>query len=262
MQLHGNPLRGVITDMDGVLWRGDVILPGVVDFIQHLIEANIPYVFATNNSSRTVENYLTKLAGLGIPAEADQILSSAVATAAYLAEQYPPGTRVHVVGEQGLRETLTAYGFTVVEDDPALVIAGIDRHFTYETLRRATDFIRAGVPFIGTNPDKTFPVPEGFAPGAGSVLAALEAAGGVPPQIIGKPAAPMFQVALERLGSTPNTTLMIGDRLETDIHGAAALGIHTALVLTGVATAEDAAHSEPAPDGIYADLPALGRALL
>ncbi len=262
MTLSLKQLRGVIADMDGVLWRGDSPLPGAGDFVRALTEAGVPLVFATNNSSRSVEDYLAKFARLDIPVQAEQLISSAVATAAYLAEHYPAGTQVHVVGESGLRQTLTAHGFTLNDEAPDIVVTGIDRSFDYATLAQAADFIRAGAHFIGTNADKTFPIPEGFAPGAGSILAALEAASGVTPQVIGKPAAPMFHIALERLGSPPERALMIGDRLETDISGAAALGIRTALVLTGVSSAEDAAQSPTPPDGIYADLPSLWQALL
>jgi 4-nitrophenyl phosphatase len=134
------------------------------------------------------------------------------------------------------------------------VVAGMDRKLTYDKLRRATLLIRAGAPFIGTNPDKTFPVPEGLIPGAGSILAALETATGVTPLIMGKPSPAMYEVALMRLGTSPAETLVIGDRLETDIEGAQKIGCRTGLVLSGVTTAVQARLWKPQPDIIAENL--------
>lgn len=249
-------IRGIIADMDGVVWRDDEAMPGAAEFFQHL-NGRIAYVFATNNSSRTVEHYVEKLNRIGIPAKPEQVISSAVATAAFLAEKYPRGSRVFVIGQEGLRTALEEQGFVLVdtqEPQAALVVCGTDRTFNYDKLKLAMRHILGGAVFIGTNSDKTFPVPDGLAPGAGSLLAAVEAASGVTPQIIGKPDRPMYDIALERLKTPPQQTLMIGDRLETDIEGALKLGMPTALVLTGVSTRADVAASPHQPDFVVENL--------
>jgi 4-nitrophenyl phosphatase len=241
--------------MDGVLWQDKAPLPGVGDFFRALAQDNCPYVFATNNSTRSPADYAVKIRGLGIAVEEGQIITSSTATAAFLADRHPQGGPLYIVGEGGLRGALAAEGFYPSPEDSVLaVVAGLDRQISYEKIRRAGHLIRAGVPFIGTNPDKTYPTPQGLAPGAGSILAAIEAAGGQAPLIIGKPHPPMFQQALKLLGSPPVQTLMIGDRLDTDIAGARALDMKTALVLTGVSTEADIINSSVQADGVFADL--------
>lgn len=248
-------IRGVIADMDGVLWRGDMPLPGASEFFQYLHERHIPYVFATNNSSRAVAYYVEKLSNLKIPVLSGQVVTSANATAAYLFHHYTAQAKIFVVGETGLKTTLQAYGFTLVNGgmQPDFVVSGIDRYFNYQKLRQAADYIRNGAVYIATNSDKTLPVPDGLIPGAGSIQAAIEAASGQSAVIIGKPESPMFEIALQQLGTSPEETLMIGDRLETDIVGAGRLGIQTALMLSGVSTEVTDIH----PDGIYEHLAAL-----
>jgi 4-nitrophenyl phosphatase len=252
-------VRGVITDMDGVLWRGDEALPGLVDFFAMLRASGLPFTLATNNSSRTQADYVVKLAGMGVADIAPEtIVTSGTATATYLQAHYPAGTPVHVFGGAGLHTIITEAGFPHTEGDEArVVIVGINRELTYETLWRAATLVRNGADFIGTNPDVTFPTPTGPAPGAGSLIAAIQTATDCEPLIIGKPAAPMFEAALTVLGTAPGETLMVGDRLNTDIAGAAALGIQTALVLTGISTRAELAASTVQPDAVYDDLPAL-----
>lgn len=258
-------LEAVIMDMDGVLWRGDTPLPGMRDFVAFLRELGLPFALATNNSSRLPTDYVAKLKRLGIDAmQPEQIVTSGTATAAYLRANYPPQTRVHVLGMDGLRAMLREAGLHVVDEgesdpDVAVVVAGIDFNLSYAAASRAALLIRGGAAFIGTNPDKTFPTPEGLVPGAGSLLALLEAATDVPPLVIGKPETAMFGAALEQLGSSAARTLMIGDRLNTDILGAQAAGMCTALVLTGVTTRDELKQSDVQPDGVYEDLPHLQR---
>lgn len=249
-------IRGVIADMDGVLWRGDMILPGASEIFRYLHSRHIPYVFATNNSSRAVAYYVEKLSSLNIPVRPDQIVTSASATAAYLFHHYTPQAKIFVVGETGLKTTLQAYGFTLVNGgiQPDFVVSGIDRQFNYQKLKQAADYIRSGAIYIATNSDKTLPVPDGFIPGAGSILAAIETASGKTPVIIGKPESPMFEIALQQLGTSPEETLMIGDRLETDIVGAGRLSIQTALMLSGVSTEIT---DDIQPDAVYDHLAAL-----
>lgn len=253
-----NDIRAVVSDMDGVLWRGDVPLPGLHDFFTLLEREKLPWVLATNNSSRTRRDYVRKLAAMGVPeVPAGNIVTSATATAAWLRRRYARGTRVHVFGGDGLREELGEAGFCVADEDVAVVVAGLNRDLCYEDLHRASHLIRNGACFVGTNPDTTFPAANGIAPGAGSLLAALQAASGVEPIVIGKPHAPMFEAALELLGSEAAQTLMVGDRMNTDILGAARVGMRTALVMTGIATHDELAASQLQPDLVYDSLIAL-----
>jgi 4-nitrophenyl phosphatase len=256
-------IKAIISDMDGVLWRGDVALPGARAFFDLLAERQLPYALATNNSSKTPDDYVQKLAKLGMPdVPARAIVTSGTATAAYLKKHYAPGTPMHVFGSAGLHHLVSEAGFTLTNDgDARAVVAGIKWELTYDDLKRAAFLIQGGADFIGTNPDTTFPTPEGPAPGTGSMLAALEAATGVTPVIIGKPHPHMFEAALDTLGTPPAATLMIGDRLNTDITGAVTLGLRTALVLTGISTAADLADSPVQPDAVYPDLPSLIQAL-
>ncbi len=249
---------GVVVDMDGVLWRGDEPLPGIDAFFELLRARHIPFVLATNNSSKTPANYVDKLASFGIEGvAAGQIITSGTATADYLRHTCAPGTRVHVVGSAGLREILADAGFALAAEDVDVVVVGIDFELTYEKLRVATRLIRSGAKFVGTNPDVTFPSPEGLIPGTGTILAALETSTGVAPTVIGKPGAPMFDVALERLGTVADRTLMIGDRLGTDILGARRARFKTVLVLTGVSTRDELSASGIRPDAVYEGLPQL-----
>lgn len=251
-------IAGVISDMDGVLYRGSVTLPGMQDLFAFLRERDIPFVLATNNSSRHAEEYVERLAKMGVPdVRQDQIVSSGSATAEYLQTHYPAGTRVHVIGRDGLRRMLREAGLVLADEDVAVVVAGIDSEFTYAKARHATLLIRAGADFIGTNPDVTFPAPDGLVPGAGSIIKMIEVACGKTPIMIGKPEHAMFDVAVQRLGVPHGQILMLGDRLNTDILGAHHADLQSALLLTGVNTAEEAAQSEIQPTYIFDDLPAL-----
>jgi 4-nitrophenyl phosphatase len=257
--MNFSDIEAVVMDMDGVLWTGDVALPGLVPFFDLLRARNIPFALATNNSGKSPATYVQKLAKMGVlGVREDQIITSGTATASYLQTRYAPGTPVHVLGGDGLRQVMSDAGFQIVDQDARAVIVGLDPQLTYERLKRAALLIRAGAEFIATNQDRTIPVPEGLAPGAGSLVAALSAATDREPAVtIGKPGAPMFEAALRVLGTAPECTLMIGDRLNTDIEGAARVGLKTALVLTGVSTRAEAESAANPPDGIYENLLAL-----
>jgi 4-nitrophenyl phosphatase len=257
MSIDFSSIRGVILDMDGVLWRGGQTLPGIADFFAFVQQHDIAFALATNNSTKTVETYVDQLNRVGVPAGPDQVITSAVATAEYISAGYPTGTRVYIVGQDGIRQALIARGYVEDAAQPAIVVVGMDFHITYEKLKLATLGIRAGADFIGTNGDRTFPLPEGLAPGNGSLLAAVEAATDVQPTVIGKPGTAMFEVALERLGTAPEHTLMIGDRLETDILGGQRAGLPTALVLTGITTPEQAEQDAIQADRVFDHLAAL-----
>lgn len=250
-------IKGIILDMDGVLWRGDQVIGDLPAIFAEMGRRGYRVIAATNNATRSIQQYLDRFKGFGVHLEPWQVINSPQAAAHYLRQLFPQGGPVFILGEEGLQQALKEAGFYHDEQHAMAVVVGIDWKLTYDKLARATLRIRSGLPFIGTNPDRTFPTPAGLVPGTGSILAALEAATEVKPHIVGKPAPAMYQVALDRLGTTPAETLVVGDRLETDIAGAQALGCRTALVLSGV-TPEDRARTwQPAPDFIVADLTTL-----
>ncbi len=230
----------VVLDLDGVLWLGDQPLDGAAEAVAELRGAGLGVVFLSNNSSVMVDGYLAKLARFGIPALADEVISSAMAGAAVVERECPPGARVLVVGEDGIREALVAKGFEVVDDDGACdaVIVGICRHFNYPLLDRASAAIRAGARYIATNLDATYPAPGGLVPGAGSMVAAVTAAAsGIEPIVAGKPYPPTVELLRARLrerGADPNVGVMVGDRKTTDGALAEALGWPFALVRSDV----------------------------
>ena len=256
-------IRALVIDMDGVLWRGDTPLPGLTEFFDFLQSHAIDFILATNNASKTPSQFLDKLANFGVTLEPEYILTSSLATAAYLKQEYPDGAKVYVVGQDGLRQALTGAGFTVVPDSSQpvdAVIAGIDFELTYETVKHATLLIRDGARFIGTNGDRTFPIEGGrFIPGTGSILALLEAATGVEPLIIGKPERYMFDIAMQQMQSTPAHTATLGDRLETDILGAQRAGLKAIMVLTGVDNEETITQKGVTPDVIFDGIDELTR---
>lgn len=255
-----NDLQAVMIDMDGVLWRGDQPLPGLNALFDFLHERDLPFMLATNNASKTPEQYLNRFEGFGVSLARERILTSSLATAAYLENELEPGSRVFVVGQDGLREAVREAGFTVIADSsqPAsAVVAGIDFTLTYDKLKHAAFLIQRGARFVGSNGDLTFPAEEGLFPGAGSILAAIEAATNVKPTIIGKPKRLMFDIGVQKLGSDPAQTAMIGDRLETDILGGQRAGLKTILVTTGVDSQETISEKEIYPDVIFSGIDSL-----
>jgi 4-nitrophenyl phosphatase len=250
-------IKALILDMDGVIWRNQQSIGDLSKIFGTLIDKNIKYCFATNNSSRTVDSYQKKLQELGVLVSREQIFTSAKSTAEMLASIHPKGGNVFVVGMPGLVKTLNEYGFQNSPEYPLAVVTGIDYTVTYEKLQTATLLIRSGVPFIGTNPDKTFPTPEGQIPGAGAIIAAVSAATDTEAVIIGKPKPAIFFDAIKYLGEDPQNVLVVGDRLETDIAGGQAADCKTAVTLSGVSTLEQANSWVPTPDYIVEDLASL-----
>jgi len=262
-------VKAVLFDMDGVIYVGKRALPGVQPLWDYLDSTGRQRLCVTNNASMNGEQFAAKLEAMGLRAAPHQILGSAEATAAWLAEQvaaclagadngFVPGP-VFVMGMAGLRHSLEQCGFTLTDDpfDAAYCVAGANFHLTYDDLANATLSIRNGARFIGTNPDLTFPSERGQIPGAGAVLALLEVASGVRPIIVGKPNAPMYLLGMERVKAAPETTLMVGDRYDTDIAGAAQLGMLTAGVLTGISTREEFGAGNPPPSFLCPGLPEL-----
>jgi len=252
-------IQGLLIDMDGVLYRGRAPIPGAGDFIAFLREQGIPFLLLTNNSSLTPGQYVAKLREMRIEVDERELLTSAQATARFLAQREPRGARVYMIGREGVRQALTAQGFQLVEEDADYVVVGWDWELTYEQLKHAALLIRAGVHFIATNPDRTFPSEEGIIPGNGAILAALEAATDVHPLVVGKPEPIMFQLALAQLGLSASEVAIIGDRVETDVVGGQRMGLKTLFVLSGVTDREELARSPVQPDMVFDDVAHLHR---
>jgi 4-nitrophenyl phosphatase len=247
-------LQHLVIDMDGVLYRGNEVIPGTPAFVRFLRRRGIGFVLATNNSTQTPQQYVDKLAAMGVSLHPWEVLTSAQATASYLATIASPGAPVFVVGQDGLRAALKGEGFTLVEDGADYVVVGMDFSLRYERLAQATLLIRAGARFVGTNPDRTFPSERGIVPGAGALLAFLEAATDVEPAVIGKPGTAMIEQALARMQADPASTAMLGDRLETDVLAGQRAGLLTLLVLSGVSDRALLSRSEIQPDLLFRDV--------
>lgn len=233
-------IRGYILDMDGVLYRGDTVIPGVAEFLAELDASGIKYTMATNNSTNSQLDYVQKLERMGITVPVESIFTSAVATATYLRSTYAEGTTIYVVGMLPLRQAIFGDGyFLPAETDADVVVSGADFELVYGALRTACLAIRAGADYVATNADTTFPTEAGLIPGSGAVVAALVAATGKQPVIVGKPSPVMVESCLTAMGLEPGQAVMLGDRLDTDILAGREAGTHTAMVLTGVHTHDD-----------------------
>lgn len=257
-----NKIDGCILDMDGVLYRGNTIIPEVPRFIDAMNRAGIPYAMATNNSTNTPRQYVEKLAAMGIDAPEASIVTSGVATATLLKSRYERGTTIYVVGMAALEEALFADGYFVpAAEDAQVVVSGANFELRYEHLRTACLAIRSGAAYVATNADKTFPTEVGLIPGAGAIVAALAAATDTDPLVVGKPSPEMIQSCLKIIGVDAPRSLMIGDRLDTDILAGERAGTPTMLVLTGVSTIQDVADTGIVPSVIVETLDPLSDAL-
>ena len=227
---------GVISDMDGVIYRGREPIPGAQEFIDRLRDTDTPFVFLTNNSEQTPLDLVRKLAALGIHGlTAANFITSAMATAEFLAAQKPHGS-AYVIGGGGLSAELYQVGYSITDTNPDYVVVGKTASFGFPMLRKAAQLIDRGAKFIGTNPDMVDPVEGGTEPAAGALLASIEAATGVKPYIVGKPNSLMMFYASKKLGIPAEDCVMIGDRMDTDVVGGLEAGMRTCLVLSGVST--------------------------
>lgn len=251
-------IKALILDMDGVLWKGDAPLGDLPAVFRRIRARGLKFAFATNNGTKTPEEYQEKLRSLGVEVDASQVATSALAVAFVLSQKYPPGTKVFMLGGNGIRQALEEKGLEVLSVENAaqaqVFVMGIDRDINFQKMAEATLLVRRGVPFYATNPDKTFPTPRGEIPGAGAWISVITTATGIEPLYVGKPSPFLMQLALERLGTKKEETLVVGDRLETDIAAAQAAGMPCALVLSGVSTREQAEAWQPRPDLIAGDL--------
>ncbi len=237
-----NRFEAFLFDLDGVIYRGEIPMPHAVETLNTLRKSGRALFYLTNNSGYTRQQYAERLTRMGIPAEPDQFITSAWATALYL-QKALPNAKLFVVGEPGLEEELREGGFTLVEDPeaerPDAVVVGIDRRFSYQRLAQAQYAIFSGARFIATNTDATYPAEDRLLPGAGAIVSAIATATDKQPIVIGKPNPAMLEPFIQRRIINPTTTLLVGDRLDTDIALANALHMPCALVLTGISTMDD-----------------------
>ncbi|MGH2512582.1 MAG: HAD-IIA family hydrolase [Candidatus Limnocylindrales bacterium] len=264
----------LLVDLDGVVYRGNEPIPGIAALLTRRAAAGDDVVYVTNNSMWYRADYVERLRGLGAPVSADRVVSSPRATALYLHEVDPALERVLVLGGPGLGRELTEAGFRVVmagdaadraahtgldrfeaAGRPGAVVVGLDPGVTWERLAVASTAVRAGARFVVTNRDPVYPTEQGLMPGAGSLVAAIEAASGRSPVSIGKPAPLLLEEAARVVGAEPWTAVMIGDSIHTDLPAARAVGARCVIMLTGVSSRADVEALEPdqQPDAVAAD---------
>jgi NagD protein len=254
-------MPGYLIDMDGVIYRGNELIPGADRFINHLLQENIPFLFLTNNSQRTRRDVATKLERLGVVVGEEHIYTCAMATARFLARQKPGGT-AYVIGEGGLLNALHTNGYAIVDKDPDYVVVGEGRTLNFEMLEMALRMILAGAKLVATNLDPNCPTQNGMRPGCGAIVAMLEAASGVKAFSVGKPSPVMLRAARKELGLTTDQTIVIGDTMDTDILGGVQLGFKTILVLSGGTRREDLPGYAYRPDKIVESIAELNHAQL
>jgi glycerol-1-phosphatase len=246
----------ILFDLDGVLYRGEDAVPQAPPTMAELRRRGVRPVFLTNNSSRTPRQVADKLRAIGIEADPAEVVTSALATAELLAER--GGGRAFVIGQDGVREALTDAGIRVLDGEPEeadLVVVGFDGGATYGSLKRASLLVQRGARLVATNADASYPAADGLWPGAGALLSVITTTTGAEPEIVGKPFHPLFEAGRRRGGG--GRPLVVGDRLDTDIEGAARLGWDTMLVLTGVSGRDDVERTGIRPTVIAEDVSAL-----
>ena len=254
-------IKSLILDMDGVIWRADTPIGNLPEIFARIRERGLKFVFATNNGTKTPKQYVDRLFEFGVNVEPWQVVTSALGVSHMLVQKFPRGTKIFMIGQDGIRCALEEKGFDIlsVEDarEAKIVVIGIDRSIDFQKVAEATLLVRGGIPFYATNPDKTFPTPRGEIPGAGAWISVITTATGVEPIYAGKPFPFMMDLSLARLGTKKEETLVVGDRLETDIAAGQAVGCPCALVLSGVSTKEQGEAWRPKIEVVEADLASL-----
>jgi NagD protein len=232
-----NEKVGFIIDMDGVIYHGNKLLPGVKEFVGWLNLAGKKYLFLTNASERTPKELQEKLSRLGIEVSEDHFYTSALATASFLASQKPNGS-AYIIGDAGLINALYNAGFTMNNIDPDYVVVGESRSYNYEKIETAINLVIKGARLIGTNPDTTGPIENGIVPATKALISPIEIATGKKAYYVGKPNPLMMRIALKRLGCKREEAVVIGDRMDTDVRAGLESEIDTLLVLSGITTME------------------------
>jgi len=231
-------IKNYLMDMDGVILRGTTLIPGAAEFVEHLRAQDLPFLILTNNSLYTPRDLQVRLSYMGLHVQPEAIFTSALATAQFLHDQRP-GARAYAIGESGLTTALHDIGYVLTDQEPEYVVLGETTAYSFERITRAIRFVTAGARFIATNPDAMGPGEGGIVPATGSVAALISAATGVKPYFVGKPNPLMMRTALRTLNAHSENSVMIGDRLDTDIIAGTESGLRTILVLTGVTTREE-----------------------
>jgi NagD protein len=232
------PIESWMTDMDGVLVHEGTLIPGADAFLEKLRASGTPFLVLTNNSIYTPRDLRYRLLTTGLDVPVESIWTSALATATFLDDQRPEGS-AFVIGEAGLTTALHEIGYVLTSSSPDYVVLGETRTYSFEAVTTAIRLILDGARFVATNPDPTGPSNEGVLPATGSVAALISRAAGVEPYFVGKPNPLMMRAALNRLEAHSETTVMIGDRMDTDIVAGLEAGMRTVLVLTGITAEED-----------------------
>ncbi|MEV0058716.1 HAD-IIA family hydrolase [Nocardia sp. NPDC050718] len=235
MTAKDEQILSYLTDMDGVLVHEDQLIPGADEFLAELRDNEIPFLVLTNNSIRTPRDLQARLRQTGLDIPEESIWTSALATATFLDDQRPNGT-AYVVGESGLTTALHEIGYVLTDVDPDYVVLGETRTYSFEAITTAIRLIDRGARFIATNPDATGPSRDGVLPATGSVAALITHATGKDPYYVGKPNPLMMRSALRRIGAHSQTTVMIGDRMDTDVISGLEAGLRTILVTSGIST--------------------------
>ena len=237
MSTLSGTIKHYLTDMDGVIVRGTTLVPGAAEFVQRLRAQEIPFLILTNNSLYTPRDLQGRLSYMGLEVPPEVIFTSALATAQFLDDQHPGG-RAYVIGESGLTTALHDIGYVLTDQEPEFVVLGETTAYSFDRITRAIRFVSAGARFIATNPDVMGPGEGGIVPATGAVAALISAATGVKPYYIGKPNPLMMRTALRTLNAHSEDSVMIGDRMDTDVIAGIESGLRTLLVLTGVTTHE------------------------
>ncbi|MBD3107016.1 TIGR01457 family HAD-type hydrolase [Bacillus sp. AGMB 02131] len=227
--------KGFLIDLDGTMYKGAEKIEEAGEFVHELNRRGLPYLFVTNNSSRTPKQVAEKLQQMNIPAATEHVFTTSQATANYIFN-LNPNASVYVIGEEGVTSALQEKGFNFVEENPDFVVMGIDREITYEKLSIACLAVRNGATFISTNGDIAIPTERGLVPGNGSLTSVVSVSTGIKPIFIGKPESVIMNQAQEVLGVSKSETLMIGDNYDTDIMAGMNAGLDTLIVHTGVTT--------------------------
>src|SRR5216684_2969109 len=235
--MYMDGIKNYLIDMDGVIVRGATLLPGAAEFVQRLRTQQIPFLILTNNSLFTPRDLQVRLSYMGLDVPPEAIFTSALATAQFLHTQRPGG-RAYVIGESGLTTALHGIGYVLTDQEPEYVVLGETTAYSFDRITRAIRFVTAGARFIATNPDVMGPGEGGVVPGTGAVAALISAATGIKPYYVGKPNPLMMRTALRAINAHSEESVMIGDRMDTDIISGIESGVRTILVLTGVTSRE------------------------
>lgn len=263
MKIIPEHIRSLIIDMDGVLWKGRNPIGDLPAIFRRIRDRGLQFAFVTNNGTKTPEQYVDRLARFGIQIEARQILTSSMAVARLLKARFPSGGAVFAIGEIGLLTALREKGFFPLVPEEAeeacAVIMGVDRQISFDKMCKAALLVGRGLPFYACNPDKSFPAARGTIPGAGAWISVIVVTTGIEPIIAGKPSPVLIEMARRRLGTEKQDTLVVGDRIETDIAAGQAAGCPVAQVLSGVSTREEGRLWMPKIELVAEDLASLLR---